>query len=342
MDPKRILNPELSFSCIYMLSMTDMVTNSASLTLRMLSLGKVAYVPQVACIYNMTVRDNIVFGQSFEPARYSSVLRACELFNDINTFPAGDLTEVGEKGETLSGGQKQRISLARAAYSRSQIYLLDDPLSALDQTVADKVFKQVLGSNGLLKNTTRILVSNQGNLLKHMSLLMLMENNTLSVYHSLEELLQDERAPKTLSIGSAVEQEKYYERGAIALAWQQLWIKEWTDANSPDNSNDPYDPSWVKGLAGLCVGDVLFRCVGAALLAASMRTLSRSLHYEMLSHVLSSPVSFFDSTPRGRVLNRFSLDLDAIDTRFYLSTKACAQNVLLAMSRLSSSQPRVP
>ncbi|XP_040066653.3 ATP-binding cassette sub-family C member 2 [Ixodes scapularis] len=302
MDPKRILSPELSFSCVYMLSMTDMVTNSAPLTLRMLSLavlsmrrikdfcnaeeqenrqtcsnnltrrkgavalekcsfawtngqgqkpkavlsgisldvkpgalvgitgfvgsgkssllaailgdmhrldgtvninGKVAYVPQVACIYNMTVRDNIVFGQSFEPARYSSVLRACELFTDINTFPAGDLTEVGEKGETLSGGQKQRISLARAAYSRSHIYLLDDPLSALDPTVADKVFKQVLGSNGLLKDTTRILVSNQGNQLKHMSLLILMENNTLSVYHSLEELLQDERAPKTLSIGIA-------------------------------------------------------------------------------------------------------------------------------------------
>ncbi|XP_042142941.1 multidrug resistance-associated protein 1-like [Ixodes scapularis] len=304
MNPKLILNPEISFPCVYMLSMTDMITNPASLGLRMISLallsmrrikafcnaeeqenrqacsknhtqrkgavalencsfawtnaqgpkpkavlcgismdvqpgalvgitglvgsgkssllaailgdmhrldgtvnitGKVAYVPQVACIYNMTVRDNIVFGQSFEPDRYSSVLRACELFNDINTFPAGDLTEVGEKGETLSGGQKQRISLARAAYSYSQIYLLDDPLSALDQTVADKVFEQVLGSCGLLKDTTRILVSNQGNLLKHMSMLMLMENNTGSVYHSLEELLQDARAPKTLSIGIADE-----------------------------------------------------------------------------------------------------------------------------------------
>ncbi|EEC16172.1 ABC transporter, putative, partial [Ixodes scapularis] len=381
--------------------------------------GKVAYVPQVACIYNMTVRDNIVFGQSFEPARYSSVLRACELFTDINTFPAGDLTEVGEKGETLSGGQKQRISLARAAYSRSHIYLLDDPLSALDPTVADKVFKQVLGSNGLLKDTTRILVSNQGNQLKHMSLLILMENNTLSVYHSLEELLQDERAPKTLSIGIAGQGQRRPAKSEYRL--EQKWVSpilikiiknptllrnpicsytvhilyyhlharknletkknifldfEFFSGPSPlsftrvfrhvhasgvgifhrqrysarlaaaldqrvdrcqlsGHRDDPYDPSWVKGLAGLCVGDVLLRCVGGVLLTASMRQLSQSLHYEMLSHVLSSPVSFFDSTPRGRVLNRFSLDLDAIDVRFYLSYKACAQNVLLAMSKLS-------
>ncbi|EEC16182.1 ABC transporter, putative, partial [Ixodes scapularis] len=170
--------------------------------------GKIGYVPQVACIYNMTVRDNIIFGQEFDPVRYGRVLRACELLNDINTFPAGDLTEVGEKGETLSGGQKQRISLARAAYSRCSIYLLDDPLSALDPNVADKVFKQVLGNSGLLKTKTRILVSNQGNLLKHMDLLILMDKNSLSVYQSLDELLQDERAPKTLSIGMAGQGER--------------------------------------------------------------------------------------------------------------------------------------
>ncbi|EEC11487.1 hypothetical protein IscW_ISCW020353 [Ixodes scapularis] len=165
--------------------------------------GKIAYVPQVACIYNMTVRDNILFGQKFDPDRYDSVLQACELLNDIYTFPAGDLTEVGEKGETLSGGQKQRISLARAVYSGRDIYLLDDPFSALDPKVAAKVFEKVLGHNGLLKKKTRVLVSNQGNLLKHMNILILMDKNTLTVYQSLEELLQDERAPKTLSIGTS-------------------------------------------------------------------------------------------------------------------------------------------
>ncbi|CAN8026121.1 unnamed protein product, partial [Ixodes persulcatus] len=487
MDPARVLNPALSFSCIYILSLTDMVTNSASLTLRMRSLmslsmrrilkfsiaeeqetppthsmhrtqrkgevvlekcsfawtngqgskgqavlsgismdvqpgalvgitgfvgsgkssllaailgdmhhlegnvritGKIGYVPQVACIYNMTVRDNIVFGKEFDPVRYGRVLRACELLNDINTFPAGDVTEVGEKGETLSGGQKQRISLARAAYSSCEIYLLDDPLSALDPNVAAKVFKQVLGCNGLLKDKTRIMVSNQGNLLKHMSLLMLMDRNTMSVYHSLEELLQDERAPKTLSIGMAgqghseptdydtqtasLEQDEsngkvtnmesqtsskgawevtrallrlsgfcmpaaliFFAASAVALAWQLLWIKQWTDANSVDNDDNSYDPSWVWGLTGLCLGDVVFRCIGGALLAASVRQLSRSLHRDMLSHVLFSPVSYFDSTPRGRILNRFAIDLEQMDSRFYLMVKVCIQNVLMAVSRFA-------
>ncbi|CAN8001617.1 unnamed protein product, partial [Ixodes hexagonus] len=486
-DPSRILDPALSFSCVYILSLTDMVTNSASLTLRMRSLvslsmrritkfctaaeqetrpsdqkyhtrrkgevvlekcsfawtkglgskteavlrgismdvepgslvgitgfvgsgkssllaallgdmhllegnvritGQIGYVPQVACIYNMTVRDNIVFGQTFDSVRYGRVLRACELLNDINTFPAGDLTEVGEKGETLSGGQKQRISLARAAYSRCPIYLLDDPLSALDPNVATKVFKQVLGSNGLLKNKTRILVSNQGNLLKHMSLLMLMDRNSLSVYHSLEELLRDERAPKTLSIGMAGQGQRgtadnntqvallkhggsngkvtklesltsskgagevfwamlrmsglwlpaavaFFISSAVALAWQLLWIKQWTEADSPDNNDDPYDPSWVRGLVGLCVGDVLFRCAGGALLAGGNRQMSQSMHHNMLSHVMSSPVSFFDSTPRGRMLNRFSIDLESLDARLYLMGKTCLQNLLLTVARLS-------
>ncbi|CAN8006549.1 unnamed protein product, partial [Ixodes pacificus] len=284
----------------------------------------------------MAVRDNIVFGQEFDPARYQRVLRACELLNDISTFPAGDLTEVGEKGETLSGGQKQRISLARAVYSHCDIYLLDDPFSALDPNVAAKVFKQVLGHHGLLKDTTRILVSNQGNLLKHMNHLILMDRNTLTVYQNLEDLLQDERAPKTLSRGMAGQgQPGPADSDAIALAWQLLWIKQWTDANSPDTDDDSYNLSWLKGLIGLCFADVLFRCSGGALLAVSTRQLSRALHYDMLSHVLSSPVSFFDSTPRGRVLNRFSIDFDMIDVRYYITLKTSIQNALLAISKLS-------
>ncbi|KAL3194798.1 hypothetical protein MRX96_045924 [Rhipicephalus microplus] len=141
--------------------------------------GSIAYVSQVAAIYNMTVRDNITFGKRFDPGLYVRVIKACELLNDLNSFPAGDLTEVGEKGETLSGGQKQRISLARAVYSCSKIYLLDDPLSALDAT-------------------TRILVCNQGSLLKHMDLLLLMHSGTASVFTSVSELLQHKDTPRTV------------------------------------------------------------------------------------------------------------------------------------------------
>ncbi|KAH7931842.1 hypothetical protein HPB52_025230 [Rhipicephalus sanguineus] len=105
----------------------------------------------------MTVRDNILFGKTLDVARYTRVLDACELLHDVGRFPAGDLTEVGEKGATLSGGQKQRISLARAVYSDSSVYLLDDPLSGLDVHVAVKVFKRVIGNNGLLRNKVNIM-----------------------------------------------------------------------------------------------------------------------------------------------------------------------------------------
>ncbi|KAH9365082.1 hypothetical protein HPB48_011902 [Haemaphysalis longicornis] len=117
--------------------------------------GRMAYVPQDACIFSMSLRDNVLFGKALQTLRYNQVLEACELTSDLAMFPAGDLTEVGEKGETLSGGQKQRVALARAAYSNSDIYLLDDTLSALDVHVAAKVFAQVIGPKGLLRNKAR-------------------------------------------------------------------------------------------------------------------------------------------------------------------------------------------
>jgi len=93
------------------------------------TVGKLAYVPQQAWIQNATVRDNILFGQSYDRKRYNKVIDACALRADIDILSAGDLTEIGEKGINLSGGQKQRISLARAVYSDADLYLLDDPLS---------------------------------------------------------------------------------------------------------------------------------------------------------------------------------------------------------------------
>ncbi|CAN7945601.1 unnamed protein product, partial [Ixodes hexagonus] len=114
--------------------------------------GRVAYVPQIANVHNMSVRSNILYGKPMHEKNYDRVLGACQLHEDLKIFPAGDLTEVGEKGETLSGGQKQRISLARAVFSQADLYLLDDPLSALDAVVSRKVFKAVIGREGILRN----------------------------------------------------------------------------------------------------------------------------------------------------------------------------------------------
>ncbi|XP_042142919.1 multidrug resistance-associated protein 1-like [Ixodes scapularis] len=164
--------------------------------------GRVAYVPQTANVHNMSVRDNVLYGKSMNGGDYARVLQACQLYEDISTFPAGDLTEVGEKGETLSGGQKQRINLARAAYHQADIYLLDDPLSALDAVVAKKVFKEVIGKKGILRSQTRIIACNQGSFLRQMDKLVLVHNTGITVYDNLKDLLNDSRTPETLRHGS--------------------------------------------------------------------------------------------------------------------------------------------
>ncbi len=114
--------------------------------------GSVSYVPQQAWIQNATLKDNILFGREFNSKHYHEIIETCALATDLNILPAGDRTEIGEKGINLSGGQKQRISLARAVYNESDIFLLDDPLSAVDAHVGKHIFDNVVGPNGILKN----------------------------------------------------------------------------------------------------------------------------------------------------------------------------------------------
>ncbi|KAJ2774929.1 hypothetical protein IWQ57_000607 [Coemansia nantahalensis] len=122
--------------------------------------GSIAYVPQQPWIMNATLRDNILFGHRFDQAFYDRVVDACALRQDLDMLPAGDMTEIGEKGINLSGGQKARVSLARAVYVRADVYLLDDPLAAVDAHVGKHIFANVLGPHGLLKTRARILATN--------------------------------------------------------------------------------------------------------------------------------------------------------------------------------------
>nr|CAH8871416.1 unnamed protein product [Trichobilharzia regenti] len=122
--------------------------------------GTVAFVPQQPWIFNSTLRDNILFHRHYEPARYQKVLHACNLIPDLEMLPNGDLTEIGDKGINLSGGQKQRVSLARACYADADVYLLDDPLSAVDAHVGLHILTHVLSrSAGLLASKTCILTT---------------------------------------------------------------------------------------------------------------------------------------------------------------------------------------
>ena len=113
--------------------------------------GSVAYAGQVPWVISGTVRENVTFGAAFDPGRYAAVLEACALGDDLAGLPAGDATELGERGINLSGGQKARLALARAAYSGAALQLLDDPLSAVDPGVGRTLFTRCIGPGSLLE-----------------------------------------------------------------------------------------------------------------------------------------------------------------------------------------------
>ncbi|KAI3689821.1 hypothetical protein L2E82_47791 [Cichorium intybus] len=121
--------------------------------------GKVAYVSQTAWIQTGTIRDNILFGKLMDEEKYLDVVTKCSLVKDIEMFPFGDQTIIGERGVNLSGGQKQRVQLARALYQDADIYLLDDPFSAVDAHTATSLFKEYIME--ALSSKTVFLVTHQ-------------------------------------------------------------------------------------------------------------------------------------------------------------------------------------
>ncbi|KAJ1957684.1 hypothetical protein EC988_000704 [Linderina pennispora] len=121
--------------------------------------GRIGYVSQKPWIMNTTLRENVLCGLPFDEDFYWRVIEACALADDISLFPAKDLSEIGHKGINLSGGQKVRLALARAVYSRADIFILDDLLAAVDAYVERQLIDQVLIGNGMLAGKTRILVT---------------------------------------------------------------------------------------------------------------------------------------------------------------------------------------
>ncbi|KAL8138386.1 LOW QUALITY PROTEIN: hypothetical protein V2J09_004387 [Rumex salicifolius] len=148
--------------------------------------GAIAYVPQVSWIFNATVRDNIIFGSVFEPARYNRAINVTSLGHDLDLLPGGDLTEIGERGVNISGGQKQRVSLARAVYSNSDVYIFDDPLSALDAHVGRQVFEKCIKEE--LRGKTRVLVTNQLHFLSQVDRIILVHDGMIKEEGTFEEL----------------------------------------------------------------------------------------------------------------------------------------------------------
>ncbi|XP_053196098.1 multidrug resistance-associated protein 1-like isoform X2 [Scomber japonicus] len=363
--------------------------------------GSVAYVPQQAWIQNATLKNNILFGQDRKEGWYHRVVEACALLPDLDILPAGDATEIGEKGLNLSGGQRQRVSLARAVYRKSDVYLLDDPLSAVDGHVGQHIFDQVIGPKGLLKDKTRVLVTHGLRYLTKADLVLVMEGGQISEMGSFKELMDRKGAfahlihtfsgpppressthragsRKSLSrlsmtdysidlsqeqliscdLSGVQKMEKLDQdsdsedcgkltqadeahTGRVKLqmyreyfrtvgttfimtivflsAFQQAaslaysyWLSLWADQPPANGTQSDHGLRLsVFGALGVTQGAAMFGTMLAIALGGIVA--SRQLHAELLNDVLRSPVSFFEATPSGNLLNRFSKETDAID-----------------------------
>ncbi|GBO02363.1 Multidrug resistance-associated protein 1, partial [Araneus ventricosus] len=151
--------------------------------------GSIAYVPQVTWVLNRSLKSNILLVKHMAEEKYNKIVDLCCLRTDLEILPAGDETEIGEKGVNLSGGQKLRVNLAQAVYQDKDVYLLDDPLSAVDVHVRKSLFSDVIGNNGLLKKKTRILVTHDTTILPDVDLIVSMKDGKIDEMGSYNELL---------------------------------------------------------------------------------------------------------------------------------------------------------
>ncbi|XP_009957095.1 PREDICTED: canalicular multispecific organic anion transporter 1 isoform X1 [Leptosomus discolor] len=408
--------------------------------------GSLAYVPQQAWIQNATLKDNILFGSELDEARYQQVIKACALLPDLELLPAGDQTEIGEKGINLSGGQKQRVSLARAVYSNADIYVLDDPLSAVDAHVSKYLFEHVLGPKGLLQKKTRILVTHSisylpqvdnivvlvaGAVSEHGSYSTLLANRSafaqfLNLYGSQEEDASEknttaedediepcveegpddvvtmtlkreasihrrefsrslsktstnswkkaqEEPPQKLKGQQLIEKEAVetgkvkfsmylqylravglwysfwiamgYVGQYVAFVGTNLWLSAWTDdAQHYLNQTYPVKQRDLRiGVFGaLGVSQAVFLLFATILSAQGAVRASRVMHQQLLSNILHVPMSFFDTTPTGRIVNRFAKDIFTIDETIPMSFRSwltCFMAIISTLLMISLATP---
>jgi ABC-type multidrug transport system fused ATPase/permease subunit len=340
--------------------------------------GSVAYVPQEAWIMNATIRENILFGEDMDDDKYNRVLDAAALRPDLAILPAGDFTEIGERGITLSGGQKQRVAVARSLYSDRQIYVMDDPLSAVDSHVGKHIFEQAI--SGYLQGRTIVLATNQLQYLPYASQIILLKDGKIvdsgnftdlqARCKEFQELISeggfekekvaqsnDTKKPidvaknakkpagpgKDAAIGKLTKVEeketglvswsiyKYYFIGggvvlfsliigayAFSIACRVLsswWLAIWSDPTTqeyPALQNQSITFYVLIYLAWV-LGESLFSFAGYLILVKFSINASTFFHQKLLKHIIRAPTSFFDSTPLGRIVNRFAKELSLID-----------------------------
>ncbi|KAJ2103667.1 hypothetical protein GGI16_002924, partial [Coemansia sp. S142-1] len=143
--------------------------------------GRIGYMEQSPWIMNDTMCANILFGREFDEEYYWKVIHACALTHDLESWPDSDMTMIGECGISISGGQRARLALARTVYSQVDIYMLDDPLSAVDAHVKRHILDNVILSSGLLGNKLRIITMHSESMLPFCNQVVTVGDKTLSV-----------------------------------------------------------------------------------------------------------------------------------------------------------------
>ena len=331
-------------------------------------------------------RENILIGADYVKDWYENVIDACALTRDLQLLDHSDMTEVGERGITLSGGQKQRISLARALYSSADIYLLDDPLSAVDAKVGQHIFNKCVRM--AMKNKTVILVTHGMQYLRHCDQVIFMKDGQIAEIDEPEALLENseshlaqmnaydhkgtskEKTKKSqnnedvkieeesaLQKGDKEEDNKEYSSFKTLMKYLrfsghpvtmtiiyvalfsfiiarmmdriflQLWLNQGDGLEEQRRMNASYQNATDHELRGyinyhpnLWINQLIYTMIivvmlilgiikGAGLLFKLMHG-SLKVHSLMLGKVMRSPMAFFDVTPGGWIMNRFSKDMD--------------------------------
>uniref|UniRef100_G1NYX0 ATP binding cassette subfamily C member 12 n=1 Tax=Myotis lucifugus TaxID=59463 RepID=G1NYX0_MYOLU len=384
--------------------------------------GTLAYVSQQAWIFHGSVRENILFGAKYDHQRYQHTVRVCALQEDLSSLPYGDLTEIGERGLNLSGGQRQRINLARAVYSDREVYLLDDPLSAVDARVGKHVFEECIRKT--LRGKTVVLVTHQLQFLESCDEVILLEDGEICEKGTHQELMRAPRTETKVRVRAELESlplvlpgaqwtqtppfltlvlapnEKEEEKesdtysefidvkaplnqlvqtqppreGAVtwrtyhtyikaaggyllslftvtlfllmigSTAFSNWWLGFWLDKASemtcgPQTSQGPCEIGTVLADTGHGVYQWVYASSMASVLAFGITkgftftktTLmaSSALHDRMFDKISQSPMSFFDMTPSGRLMNQFSKDMDELDVRLPFHTESFLQQISL-------------
>ncbi|KAI9005087.1 P-loop containing nucleoside triphosphate hydrolase protein [Hyaloraphidium curvatum] len=346
---------------------------------------KVAYCPQSPWIVSGTVRDNIVFGGEFEQAKFDQTIADCALGRDLELLPKGADSLIGERGVQLSGGQRARLSLARAVYSDAQLYLLDDPLSAVDAAVGRHLFENtILGKLTRERNKAVLLVTHQLQFVRNADAILVLENGGIQAQGSWADIVGDPSQDKqvgtpfievlkeferTADVGMDVDIDdlagpdkedsaddkataiqiqddtnkefvaedravgsvkggvylEYFSRGggkfmaffllsmmALGEALRVMcdwWLSSWTN-QSPESQRNPRN---LAIYGGLVAGLVCVSLTRALIFYMTALASSNGLSRDALHCVMSAPLSWFQTNPHGRVLNRFSKDLNQID-----------------------------